>query len=82
MLPDRHRSVAVATSCRHHGCVGCAPHGDASIGGILGAKNPRPYEDGWRVFYTGQHGDNVTHEIVPNPNTPRGEHWRARDEDD
>jgi hypothetical protein len=55
--------------------------GDASIGGILGAKNPRPFEDGWRVFYTGQHGDNVTREIIPNPNTPRGEHARDRDDD-
>jgi hypothetical protein len=56
--------------------------GDASIGGILGAKNPRPFEDGWRVFYTGQHGDNVTHEIIPNPNTPRGEQGCDRDDDD
>jgi len=56
--------------------------GDPSIGGILGAKNPRPFEDGWRVFYTGQHGDNVTYEIVPNPETPRGERGRDRDGDD
>ena len=25
---------------------------------------PHPFEDGWRVFYTAQHGDNVTWEIV------------------
>ncbi len=39
--------------------------GDATIGGLLGAKNPRPFHDGWRVFYTGQHGDNRTLEILP-----------------
>ncbi|HXI35714.1 MAG TPA: hypothetical protein VNH80_02255, partial [Burkholderiales bacterium] len=38
--------------------------GDASVHGLLGAKKPRPFEDGWRVFYTQQHGDNVTWEIV------------------
>jgi hypothetical protein len=38
--------------------------GDASAGGLLGAKIPRPFKDGWRVFYTGQHGDNITWEII------------------
>jgi hypothetical protein len=27
---------------------------------LLGAKVPLPFRDGWRVFYTQQHGDNVT----------------------
>ena len=39
--------------------------GDATVHGILGAKNPRPFRDGWRVFYTQQHGDNITYEIIP-----------------
>ena len=39
--------------------------GDPSVQGILGAKNPRPFRNGWRVFYTQQHGDNVTYEIIP-----------------
>lgn len=39
--------------------------GDAGIGGILGAKKPKPFKDGWRVFYTEQHGDNTTFEIHP-----------------
>lgn len=39
--------------------------GDASVHGILGARNPRPFREGWRLFYTQQHGDNVTYEIVP-----------------
>jgi len=47
--------------------------GDASTGGLLGAKIPRPFRDGWRVFYTQQHGDNVTYEIIRAP--------RADDED-
>lgn len=38
--------------------------GDARIAGILGAKIPRPFRDDWRVFYTQQHGDNVTYEII------------------
>jgi len=40
---------------------------DASIGGILGAKTPRPFKSGWRMFYTQQHGDNITYEIVADP---------------
>ena len=39
--------------------------GDPTIGGLLGAKNPRPFHDGWRVFYTAQHGGNRTLEILP-----------------
>jgi hypothetical protein len=40
--------------------------GDPGVGGLLGAKTPRPFEKGWRVFWTAQHGDNVTYEIVAN----------------
>ena len=47
--------------------------GDASVHGLLGAKDPHPFNDGWRVFYTAQHGDNVTWEIVREP---------SRDDDD
>jgi len=38
--------------------------GDPSPHGLLGAKRPRPFEDGWRVFYNAQHGDNLAFEIV------------------
>jgi hypothetical protein len=40
--------------------------GDTGKQGILGAKEPHPFEpDGhWRVFYTQQHGDNTTWEVV------------------
>ncbi len=39
--------------------------GDPTPVGILGAKVPTPFRDGWRVFWTQQHGDNTTWEIVP-----------------
>src|SRR5262249_42145845 len=38
--------------------------GDPTTGGILGAKKPDPFHEGWRVFYTQQHGDNNTREIL------------------
>ncbi len=37
--------------------------GDASVHGLLGAKSPTPFRNGWRLFYTQQHGDNNTWEI-------------------
>jgi hypothetical protein len=39
--------------------------GDPTVDGILGAKRLRPFRGGWRVFYTQQHGDNITYEIRP-----------------
>lgn len=39
--------------------------GDPSKHGVLGAKTPKPFSDGWRVFWTQQHGDNVTYELIP-----------------
>ena len=43
-----------------------ASDGDPGEDGILGAKAPRAWKrDGdWRVFYTQQHGDNPTYEVV------------------
>ena len=40
-------------------------NGDPSARGLLGASSPRPFTDGWRVFYTQQHGENFTWEILP-----------------
>ena len=40
--------------------------GDPSPHGLLGAKIPYTFREGWRVFYTQQHGDNVTYEIIRN----------------
>ncbi len=43
--------------------------GDASVHGLIGTAAPRPFRDGhgrlpWRVFWTQQHGDNVTWEVT------------------
>jgi hypothetical protein len=40
--------------------------GDPSVNGILGAKIPEPLVRGtrWHIFYTAQHGDNITWEVV------------------
>jgi hypothetical protein len=39
-------------------------NGDPSVAGLLGRQAPHPFSDGWRVFWTQQHGDNVTFEIL------------------
>jgi hypothetical protein len=39
--------------------------GDPSERGILGAKVPRLFDGSWRAFWTQQHGDNVTWELLP-----------------
>ncbi|MES1207350.1 MAG: phosphatase [Pseudomonadota bacterium] len=41
-------------------------NGDPSARGLLGASIPRPFKDGWRIFWTQQHGENFTWEILPN----------------
>jgi Bacterial protein of unknown function (DUF839) len=41
--------------------------GDPTTAGLLGAKTPQLFTKGWRAFYTAQHGDNVTWELVPDP---------------
>ena len=47
--------------------------GDTSVNGLLGEKSPKPFEaDGkWRAFWTQQHGDNVTYELIASPNGAR-----------
>jgi hypothetical protein len=40
-------------------------NGDPSVHGVLGEKAPKLFHDGWRWFYTQQHGDNPTYEVVP-----------------
>ncbi len=39
-------------------------NGDPTASGILGASWPTPLAHGWRIFWTQQHGDNVTYEIT------------------
>jgi len=38
--------------------------GDPTVLGLLGAKIPKPLRGGWRLFYTQQHGDNNTFEVL------------------
>ena len=38
--------------------------GATSIEGLIGTAAPTPFENGWRVFYTRQHGRNITFEIT------------------
>jgi hypothetical protein len=38
--------------------------GDPGVGGILGAKLPNPFNDGWRWFWSQQHGDNIAFEVI------------------
>jgi hypothetical protein len=40
-------------------------NGDPDADGILGAKAPKPFKAGWRWFWTQQHGDNWTWEVIP-----------------
>jgi hypothetical protein len=42
-----------------------ASDGDPTARGLLGARPPSLFHDGWRLFYTCQHGDNITFEIIP-----------------
>jgi hypothetical protein len=39
-------------------------NGDPGPKGLLGAGKPTPFRHGWRLFFTHQHGDNVTSEVV------------------
>jgi hypothetical protein len=39
--------------------------GDPTVNGILGAKKPQLFRGGWRIFWTQQHGDNITWEVLP-----------------
>jgi len=56
--------------------------GDPSVGGILGTKVPQPFNGRWRAFYTMQHGDNTTFEIIPNPGVAEPVSRQDRDWDD
>lgn len=39
--------------------------GDPTVGGLLGAKRPNPgWDASWRAFWTQQHGDNTTWEVL------------------
>ena len=40
-------------------------NGDPTADGLLGASIPKGLSHGWRLFFTHQHGDNVTSEVIP-----------------
>ena len=50
-------------------------NGDPSMHGILGALVPHPFVQGWSWFWTQQHGDNVTYEVIANPNNHSQPSW-------
>jgi hypothetical protein len=54
--------------------------GDPTVNGVLGAKTPAPFRPNgrWRVFWTQQHGDNVTYELIP---APKGSPGNSEDGD-
>ena len=45
--------------------------GDPGPRGILGARTPNLFDGGWRWFYTQQHGDNTTYEVVASSDDDR-----------
>ena len=38
--------------------------GNPTVEGLIGTNPPTPFESGWRVFYTRQHGRNITFEVT------------------
>ncbi len=41
-------------------------NGDPTVHGLLGTAIPQPFVkgSGWQAFYTAQHGDNVTYQLI------------------
>jgi hypothetical protein len=35
------------------------------VNGILGSKIPNVFHNGWRWFWSQQHGDNIAWEVLP-----------------
>jgi hypothetical protein len=57
--------------------------GDPGVHGLLGAKIPTPFRNGWRLFFTQQHGDNNTWEILrADDNDDRDDRGRGHGHDD
>ena len=64
--PVRPRPGSARTTATTRSPASTCPTATPTANGILGAKIPHPWEGNgdWRVFYTQQHGDNVTYEVV------------------
>ena len=50
-------------------------NGDPGRDGLLGAQIPTPFKNGWRMFYTQQHGENTTWEILPSRSDDDDHRW-------
>jgi hypothetical protein len=51
--------------------------GDPTIVGLLGVRAPHPFQEGWRVFFTQQHGENATYEVLDDDRDRDHDHgWR------
>ena len=58
------RYPIVTRAVRRVGTVLDLPTSASSIHGILGAKIPNFGHDGWRWFWSQQHGDNLAWEVL------------------
>ncbi|HEY2982913.1 MAG TPA: hypothetical protein VGJ38_02095, partial [Jatrophihabitantaceae bacterium] len=38
--------------------------GDPTVAGLIGTNVPHPFDGTWRLFWTQQHGDNITWEVT------------------
>jgi hypothetical protein len=47
-------------------------NGEPTVHGLLGAEPPNPQDPKWRAFYTSQHEDNITWEIISAKDLPKG----------
>jgi hypothetical protein len=56
-------------------------NGDPTVAGLIGSRTPSPFSHGWRIFWTQQHGDNNTYELIPSPSGSQdeGRHDGGRD---
>jgi hypothetical protein len=46
--------------------------GEPTVHGLLAAEPPNPQDPKWRAFYTSQHEDNITWEIISAKDLPKG----------
>jgi len=57
-----YQSLGTLAKGRSKTCV--KVDGSPTVEGLIGTKAPTPFDVTWRVFYTRQHGRNVTFEIT------------------
>jgi secreted PhoX family phosphatase len=61
--------AACGSACRNDGdneITGIhVSDGDPTVAGLFGSRSPLLFKGAWRFFFTRQHGDNVTFEVLP-----------------